>query len=187
MFLAMETALKNGKSYEKAIEIANKTEKRERHKSKWIKKLKKIKVKEKLLKRIHKKLLFKKYTKKLKIWIVRGNLVRTLFDVDFNQGGHEKVYPFIPKNEIWIDDYLYKKEIPYVLIHELHERKLMFKGWKYDPVGQSIFIRKSQAGKKSAHFSAEDLEFSVRNHPKSIKKVLLKELSENEKLTGNKA
>ncbi|MCX6750071.1 MAG: hypothetical protein NTZ83_01295 [Candidatus Pacearchaeota archaeon] len=186
-FLALENALEEGKSHKEAIEIANKKEKSERDKSKSVKKLKKIKIKEELLKKIHKKPIFEKYTKNLKIWIVKGSIVRDLFDVDFNQGGHDKVYAFIPENEIWIDDSLYRKEIPYVLIHELHERKLMFKGWQYDSLGQSQFSRKGRADRKSAHFAAEKLEFLIRNKPKKIKKVLLKEIKANEKLTYSKS
>ena len=97
-FLAFEKEIEKGKNVDDAIKIANMIEKRERHKSKWIKKLRKIKIKEKLLKKIHEKRLFGKITDKLKIWLIDGDIVRSLFDVDFNQGGHGYVYPFIPKN-----------------------------------------------------------------------------------------
>jgi hypothetical protein len=183
MFLAMDKAMEEGKTHEEAIEIANIVEKTEREKSHIVKKLKKIKLRRDVLKRIHKKLLFKKYTDKLKIWLVRGDYVRDLFDVDFYQGGHEKVYSFIPKDEIWIDDDTYKKEIPYVTIHELHERQLMLKGWPYDSLGsQKIFARKEDESGKSAHFSAEDLEFWCREHRKSVKRIILREIAKNEKL-----
>jgi len=182
MFLVMERAYDEGKNHGQAVEIANKIERMERDKLKLIKKYKKIKVREEILKKVHKKALFGKYTKKIKVWTVRGHVVRSLFDVDFNQGGHGYVYPFVPKNEIWLDDSLYKKEIPFVLIHELHERKLMAKGWPYDPVGQSIFIRTKNAGTKSAHFDSEKLEFYCRKHPKTTKKTILKEIRENERI-----
>lgn len=182
-FIALRKAINKGKSYLDAVKEANKIEKRERAKSKLVKKLKKIKIKEKLIKRIHKQKLFSKYTKKIKIWKVRGNLVRSLFDLDFNQGGHDLVYPFIPKGEIWIDDDLYKKEIPFVLIHELHERRLMANGWKYDSgAGTSLMSRKEP---NSAHFKAEELEFLARKNPKKVKKILLREISFNENLTNN--
>lgn len=180
MFLAMDRALKEGKTHEEAIVIANKTELREREKSEIVKELKKIKLRKNVLKRIHKKLLFKKYTNCLKIWQVRGDYVRDLFDVDFNQGGHGMVYSFIPNNEIWIDDDVYKKEIPFTLVHELHERYLMSKGWPYTSVGQKLFSKKEDEKGKSAHFSAEDLEFWCRDHPKSVKKILLREIRKNE-------
>lgn len=181
-FLAVQRELKKGKSYPKAVEIANKAESRERKRSKLLKRLKKIKIKEKILKRIYKKPLFEKYTKNLKIKLVRGNLVRSLFYLDFTGGGHDKIYSFIPKNEIWIDDNVYKKERALILIHELHERALMSKGWPYASTGPNIFTRKKQGKKNSAHFAAEDLEYWCRNHPKSIKRILLREIRENEKL-----
>lgn len=181
-FLAMQRELKKGKSYPKAIEVADKIERRERNRSQFLKNIKKIKVKEKILKRIYKKVLFEKYTKNLKIKIVRGNLVRSLFDLDFTEGGHDKIYRFIPQNEIWIDDKVYKKERVFVIIHELHERALMSKGWPYTSTKQGVFQRQEKGGKRSAHFSAENLEYWCRNHPKSIKRILQRETKENEKL-----
>lgn len=181
-FLAIKKFVSQGKSEAYAIKQADKIEKRERSKSRFLKKLKKIKVKEKIIKKIHKKQLFKKYTKKLKIWQVRGDLVRSLFDLDFTGGGHDKIYNFIPENEVWIDDDIYRKEIAIVLIHELHERDLMNKGWPYEPVGgQKSFNRALKKGEKSAHFAAEEVEFWVRHHPKSIRRVLLREIKKNEK------
>lgn len=183
MFLAMEKAHSEGKTHERAVEIANKVEMREREKSKIVARWKKIAVNDKILKKIHKKRIMAKYTNQLKIWMVRGDVVRDFFDVDFTAGGHEKVYPFVPQDEIWIDDDMYKKEIPYVLIHELHERYLMFNGWPYESLGgQKIFKRAKDAGdKKSAHFAAEDLEFWTRKHPKSTQRILMREIKKNEK------
>lgn len=179
-FLAFMKALEQGRNYNEAIRISTEAEEGERRKLKWVKNLRKIKLKEKVLKKIHKKLLFRKNTKNLRIWVIRGEAVRALFDVDFNQGGHNKVYPFIPPEEIWIDDSLYYKDIPFVLIHELHERRLMLKGWKYDTVGLTITKRKRGDFKKYAHPAAEDMEFWVRKHPKSIKRILFKEIREND-------
>jgi hypothetical protein len=187
-FLAMEKAMASGKTHEQSVNIANKLEKAERRKAKFLKTIKKIKVQEKILKKVHKKYILGKYTDNLKIYIVRGDLVRSLFNVDFTQGGHDKVYNFIPKNEVWIDDDLYKKEIPYVLVHELHERYLMAKGWPYDSAGgQAVFAKKEDERGKSAHFAAEDLEFWCRDHRKSVKRILLREIAKNEKvLVGKK-
>jgi hypothetical protein len=183
-FLTIEKAIACGKTHEEAIEIADKLEKTERRKAKFLKDIKKIKVKEKILKKVHKKHIFVNYTEDLKIYIVRGDLVRSLFNVDFTQGGHDKVYNFIPKNEVWIDDDLYKKEIPYVLVHELHERYLMSNGWPYDTAGggQKVFAKKEdEHGGKSAHFAAEDLEFWCREHPKSVIRIISREIAQNER------
>ncbi|MBI4116480.1 hypothetical protein HY449_01930 [Candidatus Pacearchaeota archaeon] len=186
-FLAIQRELKKGETYPEAVETANKIEIRERNRSKFLKKIRKIKVKEKILKKIYKKPLFGKYTKNLKIKIVRGNLVRSLFYLDFTGGGHDKIYSFIPEDEIWIDDDVYKKERALVLIHELHERALMSKGWPYASTGQKVFTRKKQTEKRSAHFAAEGLEYWCRNHPKSIKRILLREIRENERLIKKSA
>ena len=182
-FLAFQKELEKGKSEAEANRIATRIEKREREKSKILMKLKKFKLKTEIIKRVHIKRLFKKYTKNMHIWRVKGKLVRDLFNVDFNQGGHGYVYPFIPKNEVWIDDASYYKELPFILIHELHERRLMARGWKYDSVGLSKTLRKKGDNRIYAHPAAEDLEYWCRKHPKSIKRVLFKELSKNESLT----
>ena len=183
-FLAIQCALEDGKSYEQAVKEADKFEQRERSKSKFLKKLKKLNTKKEILKKIHKKRLFKEYTQNIQIWIVRGDLVRSLFHLDFTQGGHDLVYNFIPKNEVWIDDDIYRKEIPFVLIHELHERRLMLKGWSYDDAGgQEVFMRNQNKKGKSAHFHAEDLEFWCRHHPKKVHKILVKEIKMNENLS----
>ena len=181
-FLMIQRELRNGQTYNEAVNIANRHEGAERSKSKHIKKIKKIKNKKKLFKKIHIKRLFSKYTKKIKIWLVRGDLVRSIFFLDFTEGGHDKVYHFIPKNEIWIDDDVYKKEIPYVLVHELHERHLMGLGWDYDAGGVGVFSRKAKKGKKSAHFDAEKVETYCRHHPKKVKKIIIDEINKNDSL-----
>jgi hypothetical protein len=181
-FIIIQRELKNGKSYNQAVKTANEHEKKERNKSKFLQKIKKIKQKDEILNKVYKKQLFTKYSKKIKIYSVRGDLVRSLFFIDFTEGGHDKVYKFIPANEVWIDDDVYKKEIPYILIHELHERYLMGKGWVYDSGGIGVFSRKAEKGKKSAHFEAEKLEEYSRDHPKEVKKILIKEIKNNDLL-----
>ncbi len=158
-------SMSKGMSYPKAIDKADEIEKKER--IKWYLKKKKIKITKNIEETnglIHKKLL-KKYSERIKVWIVDGGMVRSIFFIDFTQGGHGEVYPFIPKDEVWIDDDLSKKEIELVLLHELHERKLMIKGVKYNP----------------AHEKANKIEIYHRHHPKQLKKRLLKEIEENNK------
>ncbi len=43
------------------------------------------------------------HARNLKVFLVDGQYVRDNFNVDFTQGGHWKVYPFIPRYEVWID------------------------------------------------------------------------------------
>ncbi|MBI5369846.1 hypothetical protein HZA85_01460 [Candidatus Uhrbacteria bacterium] len=67
-----------------------------------------------------------------RIVLVDGKVVRQYLDPEFTQGGHEKVYRYVPKGEIWIECALHPKEIPFAIHHETIERKMMFKGKSYD-------------------------------------------------------
>lgn len=83
-----------------------------------------------LLDKIKKKIL-SDYVGKVEIWLVDGKMVRDYFLVDYAAGGHDKVYGFIPKDEIWIDEVLHPNEIKFTVLHELSERRLMSEGDKY--------------------------------------------------------
>jgi hypothetical protein len=161
--LVMNRLMAMGVSHDDAVKKADAVERRERANSILMKKeIKLKKYPEKLIKSIHKKLL-KKYSKNVKVWIVNGEVVRDLFFIDFTEGGHEKVYPFVPHNEVWIDDDVEPKEIKFVLLHEMHERALMSKGMKYNP----------------AHASSSEIEYYCRRHPKELDKNLKKEIEKN--------
>lgn len=67
-----------------------------------------------------------------KIILVDGQSVRKNIDPNFCFGGHFKVYKYIPKNELWLDNCVDQKEIPYILIHELQELDLMRDGMSYN-------------------------------------------------------
>lgn len=165
--LIMNKMIKERIPRKKAAKIACDIEEAEREKSKVVQRLEKEKNnQEKIIKKIHKTFMKRVSSEKCKVWLVKGELVRALFYTDFTQGGHEFVYEFVPKGEVWIDDDLYKKEIPFVLIHELHERALMSKGVKYDP----------------AHAKSNILEYSCRNNPKKTQEVLDKEIKINKNI-----
>jgi len=97
-----------------------------------------------------------------KIWLVNGRLVRSLFDIDFTEGGHDQVYKFVPKGEVWIDNDIEPDERPYILFHELHERNLMKKGSSYN----------------EAHVDSSRLEYCLRYQPGGLYKALKKEMDE---------
>jgi hypothetical protein len=162
--LLMNRLMAEGISHKEAVRRTDIFEMGEREKSKHLKE--KIKLKEypeKLLNSIHTQFL-KEYSKNVKVWIVNGEEVRGLFFVDFTQGGHGYVYPFIPKDEVWIDDDLDKAEIKLVLLHELHERRLMAKGKiNYD----------------TAHERSSKVEYYCRKHPEKLNKKLKKEIEKN--------
>ena len=103
--------------------------------------------------------LWKTLEKGLSVWIVNGRLVRSAFDIDFTEGGHDCVYEFVPENSVWIDDAIEDKERGYVLLHELHERNRMASGWPYN----------------KAHAESSRLEYRCRHHPDELHDALASE------------
>jgi transposase InsO family protein len=93
------------------------------------------------------------------VWIVNGRLVRSTFDIDFTEGGHDKVYEFVPGDEVWIDDAIVEQERGYILLHELHERNRMSTGWPYS----------------KAHFESSRIEYRCRHHPDELHDALAAE------------
>ncbi len=151
--------MKKGISFEEAFKKAAVAEKKERKRSKKVKKLAKIKNHEELVKRVHKKLI-KKYSEKIRVWLTNGELVRDIFDTDFAGGSHNKVDNYVPKNEIWLDDDMSEHERKFILLHELNERFLMSKGLKY----------------RLAHIKATKIEDHYRHHKSKIDSAIKKEL-----------
>ena len=96
--------------------------------------------------------LWKKLENGVSVWIVNGRLVRSVFDIDFTEGGHDHVYEFVPLKEVWIDSDIEEKERGYVLLHELHERNRMSQGWPYS----------------KAHAESSRLEYHCRHHPDEL-------------------
>ncbi|MCL5018402.1 MAG: hypothetical protein M1416_01390 [Candidatus Pacearchaeota archaeon] len=162
--LVMNRLMAKGVSQLFRSKKADEAERKERAKSNLMKKAVEMKEHEKdLLKLIHKKILKEYSTEKLKVWVIDGETVRNLFFLDFTEGGHEFVYPFVPKGEVWIDDDVGKDEIKFVLLHEMHERKLMESGMKYD----------------AAHKSSSEIEYACRRKIKDLDKELKKEIKKN--------
>ncbi|OHB22263.1 MAG: hypothetical protein A2939_05195 [Parcubacteria group bacterium RIFCSPLOWO2_01_FULL_48_18] len=83
---------------------------------------------------------------KLTVDYVMGEIVRQFFDPWFILGGHDLVpsYSYIPNNHIWIDVRQSPKEAPYTLLHELHERSLMEKGWFSYPQAHGLANKKER-------------------------------------------
>lgn len=148
--------MKKGLSYESAIDIADSRERSERIKSGDHEK---ITGKGGLpdVSKVHLKLL-NKTNGGLSVWLIDGRLVRSNFYVEFTSGGHNLVYPFIPKDEVWIDNDLSKEEQPFTLLHELYERQWMSKGLTYP----------------QAHKRASRLEWYTRLSPAKLASNLAK-------------
>jgi hypothetical protein len=103
--------------------------------------------------------LWKRMENGISVWIVNGRKVRSVFDIDFTAGGHDHVYEFVPENEVWIDNDIVEEERGYVLLHELHERNRMAKGWPYS----------------KAHAESSHLEYHCRHHPDELHDALTAE------------
>jgi hypothetical protein len=147
-----------GMPYDQAIEEADREERKERRRAGDVARLTHNGQKLPEGKDVHLR-LWKKLSSGLSVWIVAGRLVRSLFDIDFTAGGHDYVYEFVPQNEIWVDDDIAQAERGYVILHELHERNLMAKGWTYD----------------KAHADASRLEYRMRHHPDELHDALIAE------------
>jgi hypothetical protein len=105
----------------------------------------------------------------VRVWLVDGCLVRSMLFQDFTQGGHGRVYPFIPHDEIWIDDDVAPDERKLILLHELFERRLMGEGRAYNRAGAA-------AGPgRDAHDEANEVELFCRLNPGRLEARLQEE------------
>jgi len=158
-FIYEKGLLDSGENYAKADKKADEFEKNERQNSVEVLQISESKHSKKdLLEKIKIKVI-EKYSDKIKIWLVDGNLVRSFFLLDYCEGGHGLVYPFIPKNEIWIEEALSPEERKFIILHELHERHLMSQGKSY----------------KNAHIGATEVEDHYRENPKEDLEARIKE------------
>jgi len=109
-------------------------------------------------------------SEKIIVWIVDGRIVRDLFHCDFQDGGSDFSYKWIPNNEIWIENVIREKEIPCIILHEVVERFLM---------------KHKQYSYTKAHDIASSVEFRARNKNISKENILninLTHLIKGEKL-----
>jgi hypothetical protein len=157
--LLMEHRLMSkGMSYSEAIVIADRTERKQRRRAGDLKVMTHEGKKLPEGKDVHER-LWRKLEGGLSVWIVNGRLVRSAFDIDFTEGGHDYVYEFVPENEVWIDNDIEEAERGYVLLHELHERNRMSSGWPYN----------------KAHAESSRLEYHCRHHPDELHDKLVDE------------
>lgn len=90
------------------------------------------------------------------VCLVDGKIVRHHIDPEFVLGGHDLVYPYIPANEIWIEEKMDPREIPFVLTHEWEERKLMSTGATYDAAHEyALVMERMHRRKEGAAFPGE--------------------------------
>ncbi|MDM8001069.1 MAG: hypothetical protein QUS33_14060 [Dehalococcoidia bacterium] len=147
-----------GVSYDKALAAGDQAERKERRRAGDVARLTHHGQKLPDGRDVHKR-LWKKLENGVAVWIVSGRMVRSVFDIDFTEGGHDYVYEFVPEKEVWIDDDILEPERPYVLVHELHERNRMASGWPYS----------------KAHAESSRLEYRCRHHPDDLHEALAAE------------
>jgi hypothetical protein len=146
-----------GTPYEKAIVAGDLAERAERRRAGDVRK---VRAADGLPdpSKVHVK-LWKHLASGVSVWIVNGRLVRSAFDIDYTEGGHDHVYEFVPHNEVWIDNDVEEAERGFVLLHELHERNLMATGWDY----------------AHAHADSSRVEYHCRHHPDELHDALAAE------------
>jgi hypothetical protein len=92
------------------------------------------------------------------VYLVDGKEIRDNFKTDFTQGGNGYAYRWVPKNEIWIEDGLDESEIPFIILHELTEAKLMEnKNLSYDEAHILASKEEFKKRKENKNFSKDDL------------------------------
>ena len=92
----------------------------------------------------------------LLIVLVDGTHVRNVHDSDFCQGGNGFAYPFIPKNEIWVDNCIPPGERALVAFHECVEAELMRGGASYDRAHGEAKRREDAWRRARSHSSDPD-------------------------------
>jgi hypothetical protein len=167
--------MKQGMGYDEALDEADKVELEERSRSKlMLETRKKGFGKDDIIREIRKELLAE--YNELKVWVVDGELIRSALYVEFTEGGHGKIYSFVPENEIWIDDDLNPEERKFILLHELYERNLMLKNWSYYVEEEEQLKNRRGNRFKSAHTAASALEWMCRQNPGMLDEKLSQEV-----------
>ena len=157
--LMMEHRLmEQGMPYDQALPKADQEERKERRRAQEVLRITQHVQKLPDGKDVHER-LWKKLENGVSVWMVNGRLVRSIFDIDFMEGGHDHVYEFVHENEVWIDDAIVEAERGYVLLHELHERNRMAAGLPYS----------------KAHAESSRLEYKCRHHPDELHDALAAE------------
>lgn len=65
------------------------------------------------------------------VWLVDGIYIRSHIDEEFTNFGQHYRYPYIPKNELWIDRGTNTDELQFFIDHLLVEHRLMAQGTPY--------------------------------------------------------
>jgi hypothetical protein len=112
----------------------------------------------------------------LDVYLVSGEHVRNVLDVDFTAGGNEAIYPaYIPPGEIWLDDALHALDRNATCLHEIVERELMLNdGMDYDHAhdiasAREKIFRKEMAKRRPTKFDARRVSAALAEFQKARK------------------
>lgn len=153
-----------GMTLEEAVEKADALEKHERREDARVKNiLHAHHARKKALEKIRKEKLPEYSSDTVSVYLVYGEFVRDFYLVEYAEGGHDLVYSFIPKGEVWIEEILHPSEQKFIVLHELHERFLMSQGKDYP----------------HAHKGATIIEDHFRENPEGLEARIQEELEKN--------
>jgi len=101
---------------------------------------------------------------------VDGSIVRTHIDPWFVCGGHGYVYTYVPKEEIWIDIKMDRRDISHIILHESLERELMSKKKKsYDVAHEYATVAEKESRRKAGGSYLGDENYPYNNFKELIK------------------
>jgi len=157
--------MKAGLTYDEAVKKADEEEQEKRYHLPRIQKiLSERDARKAALEKIRKHPLPEYSTEKFTVWVVDGEIIRDLYMVGYADGGHDLVYSWVPKGEVWVEEVLPEKERKFIILHELHERGLMHGGKDYE----------------HAHMGATIVEDRFREHPEEdIEARIREEMEKN--------
>ena len=96
-------------------------------------------------------------SKGLVVWLVNERLVRKYLYPTFTEGGHDRIYSFIPHGEVWVSSRLSSFKRKLVALHEVYERWNMGKGMSYNPAHRaSVSLENYYASLSPKHKDLED-------------------------------
>lgn len=113
----------------------------------------------------------------LDIYIVDGELVRREIYSDFIFGGNEQRYPFVPHNEIWIDNTIPSREYITTLKHEVNEMNLMKNlGWTYLQAHDSSLMIEVKM--------RNEFKYQAEEHEKNLDSVYVTDTDDRKEIPG---
>jgi len=68
----------------------------------------------------------------MNLWVVDGCFIRDRIDIAFTDVGQPLHQPYVPQNEIWVDDLADPRDMACSLFQAMIEYSLMSKGWSFD-------------------------------------------------------